>query len=189
MSHSISGVSLCNDALIKLGDDPILSLTDNNNRARVMNRIYERCRRAVLRDHPWHDSLKRQSLAQMVDAPVFGYDYQYTLPPDLIRIVETDLLTAQSYKIEARVLLTNEKTINILYVYDNEDVTSYDSMHLDALVARLAYEAANAITGKQSLAAGMLQEYGLKLRDAKAVNGQDENDETYTMDTLINVRF
>jgi hypothetical protein len=185
-----TAVSICSNALVKLGDDPITALTDNTVRARHCNRLYTPTRQAVLRDAVWTDSRKRVRLAQLTEEPIWEYAYAYALPADYMRMVKTSLDEYKTpYQVEGRTLLTDAAEVNILYIYDNEDVASYDPGHVDALTARLAYELAEAITGKKSSGEKAAAEYEVKKRDAKAVDGQEDAQEIYTDTTLTNVRF
>ena len=75
-------VSICSNALRRLGDDPITSLTDDTERARLCNAFYADARDACLRSHPWNFAITRASLAQLSATPVYGFDYQFALPTD-----------------------------------------------------------------------------------------------------------
>ena len=55
-------VSICSNALRQLGDDPITSLTDDTERARLCNALYPDARDSVLRSHPFNFSITRASL-------------------------------------------------------------------------------------------------------------------------------
>jgi hypothetical protein len=85
-------VSICANALRRLGDDPITSLTDDTERARLCNAFYTDARDAVLRSHPFNFSITRTTLAQLSDTPAYGYDYQYALPTDpyCLRVLEME---------------------------------------------------------------------------------------------------
>ncbi len=173
-----------------MGDDPITALTDNTVRARHCNRLYTPTRQAVLRDAGWTDSRKRVKLAQLSTEPVWEYAYAYTLPADYMRMVKTSLDEYKTpYQVEGRTLLTDAAEVYVLYIYDNEDVASYDAGHVDALTARMAFELAEPITGKKSSGDKAAAEYEVKKRDAKAVDGQEDAQEIYTDTTLTNVRF
>ena len=82
-------VSICSNALRRLGDDPITSLTDNTERARLCNSFYEDTRDAVLRLHPWNFAITRTSLAKLSDAPAYGFSNQFSLPtsPYCLRVL------------------------------------------------------------------------------------------------------
>ena len=75
-------VSICSNALRRLGDDPITSLTDDTERARLCNAFYVPARDLVLRSHPWNFAVTRATLAQLSDTPAYEYSYQYALPND-----------------------------------------------------------------------------------------------------------
>ncbi|MFT3906825.1 MAG: hypothetical protein QM718_11015 [Steroidobacteraceae bacterium] len=64
-----SEVSICNRALIKLGAQTILALTENNTRSRVMAQTYAIVRDAELDRHRWKFSLKRAALAALSTTP------------------------------------------------------------------------------------------------------------------------
>ena len=85
-------VSICANALRRLGDDPITSLTDDTERARLCNAFYTDARDAVLRSHPWNFAITRTSLAKLSDAPAYGFNYQYSLPTDpyCLRVLEME---------------------------------------------------------------------------------------------------
>ena len=72
-----SAVQICNNALIKLGANTITSLSDDTKPARLCNKIYTVLRDDLLRSHPWNFAIGRSSLAQLVDAPAFGFSFQY----------------------------------------------------------------------------------------------------------------
>lgn len=186
MNHS--AVSLCSSALMKLGDNPITSLTDASHRARVCNQHFDTTRKAVLRDHTWRDSMKRAQLAQLTEPPAWEYTYSYQLPHDFMRLTYTSLGRYDTFRLEGQTLLANVGEVFIVYVYDNEDLTSYDDLHIDALIAKLAFELSIGITGKGSYRDAMAQEYFSKLTAAKAVNGQEVQDASLDVADLIDVR-
>jgi hypothetical protein len=187
-------VSICSNALGKLGDDSITSLSDNSNRARWCNRKFDTTRQALLRKGNWNDSIKRVALAQIDATPAWEYTYIFALPSDFMKMVKTSIdQYDEAYKLETyngqRVLVTDESSIYITYVFDNSDVASYDSLHVDALEALLAFELANAITGKQNYRESMWGEYLEKMKEAKVADGQDDYQEEQTSSILTDIRY
>ena len=85
-------VSICSNALRRLGDSPITSLTDDTERARLCNSFFTDARDTVLRTHPWNFSITRASLAQLSEAPAYGFSYMYALPtnPYCLRVLEME---------------------------------------------------------------------------------------------------
>ena len=85
-------VSICSNALRKLGDDPITSLTEDTERARLCNAFYESSRDSLLRSHPWNFAITRATLAKLSSTPAYGFAYQYALPTDpyCLRVLEME---------------------------------------------------------------------------------------------------
>jgi hypothetical protein len=119
-----SPVQICNAGLIKLGAERINSLSENNKRARLCNERFDGLRQEVLRAHPWNFAIRRADLVRLSTTPEYEYNYEYQLPSDCLRVLETaadkdnpggDILgnSITKYKIEGRKLLTNSaSTIN-----------------------------------------------------------------------------
>ena len=54
-----SEVQIVNNALVKIGANAIISLTENSEAARAANVIFEQVRDASIRDHIWNFSERR----------------------------------------------------------------------------------------------------------------------------------
>jgi len=137
-------VSICSNALRRLGDSAITSLTDDTERARLCNAFYADARDAVLRLHPWNFAITRTSLAQLSDTPSYGFAYQYSLPtsPYCLRVLgmeyEDYIFKVENYSTQGRVLLTDEGTAKILYVARITDTTQFDALFVDVLTAKIS---------------------------------------------------
>lgn len=53
-------------------------------------RYYDQARDLALKSHPWNEAKKRAIIAQDDDDPIFGYDRQYTLPSDSLRVLSVN---------------------------------------------------------------------------------------------------
>jgi len=182
-------VSICSNALRKLGDDPITSLTDNTERARLCNAFYEPTRDSVLRAHTWNFAIRRQELAQLTSTPEFDYDYEYTLPtsPYCLRVLKMEY-DEYEFKIEGRKLLSNEGTAKILYIGKITDPAEFDVMFVEALTARLAAELAYSITGSNGMSKQMWELYELKVAEARSIDGQEGFLDSIIADTFTSFR-
>lgn len=174
-----SDVSICNRALDKLGADAITSLSDNNDRARRMNRAYEAVRQAELRRRRWKFSIKRTTIAALADEPDSDFSYQYQLPSDYLRLLPgADLYASEdqsdyrsgpnaAYSVENGKILTNvEAPLSIRYIADITDASLFDAAFSEALSARLAYENCEAITGSTSKQEQCRNDYAMSIREA-----------------------
>ena len=172
-------VSICANALRRLGDSPIVSLTDDTERARLCNAFYSEARDDVLRSHPWNFSITRQQLSQLSATPLYQYSYQYALPTDpfCLRVLEMEY-SDYVFKIEhlagtGRVLLTDEGTAKIIYIARITDTAQFDSLFIDTLTAKLSVDLAYPVTGSVQLQQSMQKLFESKLREARSVDGQE----------------
>jgi hypothetical protein len=172
-------VSICSNALRRLGDDPITSLSDDTERARLCNAFFADARDHVLRSHPWNFAITRTKLARISTAPAYGFSYQYSLPvsPYCLRVLEMEypeyVFKIENDTVNGRVLLTNEETANILYIARITNAVLYDSMFVDTLTAKMSVDLCYAVTGSTSLQAQMDKTYQQKLSEARSIDGQE----------------
>lgn len=178
-----SPVSIANLALTVLGADRITSLTDNSENARRLNAIYDYCLEDVLRAHPWNFAIVRQQLALLATTPVFGYDYEFQLPGNCLRVIEvndgTNLIT--DFKIEGRKLLTGEDSVSIKFIGNVTDPNQYTSQFIFVFSTRLAAEIAYAVTNNKATAELITKLYMDRLQQAKETDAQ-ESDSVNTID-------
>jgi hypothetical protein len=187
-------VSICSNALRKLGDSPIASLTEDTERARLCNALYEPARDSLLRSHAWNFAITRASLAQISSTPAFEYSYQYALPTDpfCLRVLKMEF-DDYEFKIEnlagqGRVLLTNEGTANIIYIARITDPKLFDSIFVDTLIAKLASEMAYPVTNSAALQKEMERVYKLKLTEARSIDSTEGFTDDIISDTFTDFR-
>lgn len=182
-------VSICSNALRKLGDDPITSLTDDTERARLCNAFYEPTRDAVLRAHPWNFAIERQELSKLTSTPVFDYDYEYSLPtnPYCLRVLKMEYEDYE-FKIEGRKLLSNEDGAKIQYIARITDPAKFDPLFTEVLTARLAAELAYAVTGSNTLSKQIWEIYDSKISEARSIDGLEGFVDGIISDTFTSFR-
>lgn len=199
-----STVSIVNNALNIIGASNITELEENSKTARVMNQMYESIRDDVFRAHPWNCLIRRANLAQSVDTPAFDYAYQYALPTDpyCLRVLEFqngsmtypyENLVGQGNKpffvIEGRNILTDSGTARIKYIARITDPSQYDAGLISVLAARLASEAAYAITGSTSVVQLADALYERKLRAARFSDATENATVRLEASDFIEARF
>ena len=80
-----SDVEIANRTLDKLGAENIVTLDEDSENARTINRMYTSVLYSMLRSHTWNCAKKRVQLAPLSTTPAFDYDYQFQLPADCLR--------------------------------------------------------------------------------------------------------
>lgn len=183
-----SDIEIVNRALTLLGVDPINSLSDTSKAASTANRIYNDTRSAVFRAHPWNCLVKRAALPLDAATPLYGFAFQFVLPADYLRLLGIENTTGR-YSIENRKILYDSNTLNISYVALITDVPSYDTLLVDTLAARLAADLAHPLLQTQQAMESMWQLYELKLREAKLINAQENQQDVLDTDYWLNSRL
>ena len=182
-------VSICNAALSMIGADSIQSLDDSNKNARHCANIYEQTRKSLLRKHVWNCAVKRIQLAPLSVAPAFGLENAFQLPSDFIRVIQCN---AYSYVVENRQILCNESVLQLRYVYDNKDESTWDDLLVEAMSLAMSSKLAKPITGNSTVAEAAFNELRILLKEARAINGQEYPSQTIDPDfssTLLGARF
>lgn len=186
---AVSQISICNSALAKIGADPISSITEETKAARIANRIFTFLRDEVLRSHPWNFSIKRTTLNPDGDTPDSEYDYQYILPSDCLRVLDTPDDDSLDWVVEGGKILTDQDTeLPIRYIYRNEDPSSWDSMFAEALAWRLAADMSYSITQSLALFQYCMDAYKRQLAEARSVDGLEGRIKSLVADEWTNAR-
>lgn len=185
---TVNDVTICSNALGRLGVSPITSLLDNTDRGRLCHRHYAIQRNAVLQAHPWNWALAVVSLARLAEAPVAGYSYQFQLPVDYLK-VERVYPKATEYEIIGKTLQTNSPTISVKYIREITDPQQFSPLFVDALEAKLASIMAPALKANNELAQLAHQQYLDALARAQSKDSQEGSPEMILSDTFINVRY
>lgn len=185
LANQVSALAICNQALLQLGAAKINSFTDGTVAGTLCNDLWPTMRDKVLRVHPWNCIIKRATLSTST-TPTWGYKYAFTLPTDCLRLLEVDIQS--DHKVENGKILTDESSVNIKYIYKENDSTKYDSLLISTLVACMAAELAYPITRSESKAAAAFQIFAEKLRLARMVDAQEDSPDTLGDFPFINNR-
>ncbi len=153
-----SDVEIVNYAFTMLGVKRINSLEEDTEQARSANAVYTLVRDMCLSEHEWNFATQRVSLGSALsDTPLFDYDYQFSLPNDCLRVIDTNLNVNDPWKVEGRVLLCDSSSVYIKYVKKETSPTKYSSSFVEYFATRLAEKLAFPLTGSRSLEADMFE--------------------------------
>lgn len=173
-----SNVSIANKASTKLGADRIMSLSDNTVVARAYNAVFNDIVIEELRRNTWKFALKRDSVLALVDSPEWGYQYQYPLPADYVRMVAIGEYQVRSFykqqapwSIEGNAILTNlAAPLKIRYIHKELNPAVFDPLFAEVVACKLAMETAITITGSNSKREQLMQEYAMAVTQATQVD-------------------
>jgi len=166
-----SEVALCNSALDKLGQDPITSLSDTSKRAKLCNRNYSIFRDKLLRAYLWNFAMARVALVEDATAPAFEFENRFILPTDCLRELEM-YNSSSKWRVEGQYLLTNDSSVNLIYIKQVTTTTEFDTTFDEALAYLLAAEFAYPLIQSVTLAKDMNAKAEMVLKDARSIDAQ-----------------
>lgn len=181
-------VSICNSALVKIGVEPITSLSENKKAARLCSILYPKDRDDLLASHFWNFAMSRISLASLPTSPAFGFDYQYQLPTNCLRVRKTDE-PSDVWVVEGRKLLANRDNVLIQFIDSNVSPSNFSAHFREALAFRLASELAIPLVQDKTMAKLMWDRYLVALKDARSFDGQEGVIEDLQMDEWMEARL
>lgn len=182
MSSLATQVNIVNMALVKLGQEPIVTLDDNNISARTAKLLWNNTRDLELSKQVWTFALKGIKLPKLDMQPV-NYQNAYPLPADCLTLVQVgdeyfapNLLNYVSddmslYRVEGNLILTDlSAPLKIRYIARVEDCTLYHPAFKEVLACKLAAEMCETIMQSNSKKQLALEQYKTALIDAVAAN-------------------
>ena len=172
-----SQVGIVNLAYGKFGDLTIQAITDSTPQARAAAVLWNNVRDEVLSSYPWKFAIKRITLdTPDAETPEFGYDYQYTLPADCLKVMELYDSTA-NYVVEGGKLLCSDEEIYLKYIAQITDTSLYPPPFVASFAAKLAAELCPKRSGDKKTRLELLQEFELTISRAyklDAIEGQQD---------------
>lgn len=185
-----TGVSICSNALLMLGSQTINDFNEPVARASIAANLYPTVRDDLLRTHPWNCTIKRVLLAPDATPPAFGYDNQFELPADFLRVLEVGQAGLQiDYLVEGRHILANATSVELRYVYLNPVENTWDANLVALMTLAMAAAMAYAITQSAAVRDSLKQELEMAKRVARAVDGQEDPPQTLGDERLYASRF
>lgn len=209
---AVDAVSICNQALGWLGADSINDFSDPTREAQLCSENFDNLRDAVLEAREWTFAVRRLTLTPMVLSPVYGYENQFLLPDNVLRVLNIPTSEGtfgglpalaggagadssqglQDWRVESidagNVIVANVDRIRVRVIWRVTNETIWSSMYVQALAARIAADLAMPLVNSRALQADMWKLYDAKLRDAATMDGMQGRTEVKRSNNLINVR-
>ncbi len=151
MSLTAAEITITNQALARMGATSITLADQTTVEGVLANLHYEPTRDSLLESFSWKFASGREVLSQ-TGAPAFGWDHQYVLPDDFLRLKVIDEINdgndkTDRFTIEGNNILTNEDTASILYVRKITDPSDFSPLFTELLVNRFALKLLHPIAG------------------------------------------
>lgn len=204
MAAGDTKLSICSDALIMLGANPLSSFTVGTDDAQVADRLYDDVRDTLLMQYAYSWSIKKVKLAQLVQTPINEWKYIYALPGNLLgnpkavfNVGAVGATPQRDFEIYGDGLNTNYENVWIDYQYRPEPF-EFPPYFVRLLKTALAAEFAEPVTDQitkadyfHSRAYGSPAENmrGGLVRVAINIDGADRPAQTIQEFPISDVRF
>ena len=195
-----SPVEICNLALAKLGQTPIINLLEPQTREEELcKQWYDICRRSVINDSDWSFARVRARITNVVPEPyddsvvLFDYGYALWLPGNVMRVLSVWRSGDRSapdirWERQGNYILSDYAELNIIYSRDVTNPVMFSPLFVDALAVRLAFEMSVAITQNQNLKEALWAEYTTKIQQATTMDSMQASTEQTRSTVLRGVR-
>ncbi len=183
-------------ALAQLGQSPISSLEQENEKARRLNLFYAPVRDEVLRTHNWAFAGVQEPLALLLEDPddQGRFVYKYPVRALFIRGVLDEMQHRLAFEecfrpdLSARALLVSSLPAHVQYTCRITDENLFDPAFVKSFSLALACDLAVALTADTQLAAQLLQKYTLSLEEARRSNTSENFSKVPAEDAFTEVR-
>lgn len=180
----VTQISIVNRALIRCGAPRVSSITQSDSQGAILcNALYNEIRDEVLRSHPWNFAIMRVQLSPTATAPAWGFQYEYELPADCLRVLPDVRDANENDDVEhyvecdlngnSKVLRTDEPIINIRYIRRHENESAWDSNFASAFAWKLAFEIAYSLTQSVALQGVCDKSYRAIIAEARSMDGME----------------
>lgn len=176
----INKIDICNMALAQLGQEPIASLEQDDERARRFRLFYEPVKQEVLRTHHWGFACGESSLDLLDTLSEGKFPYVYAYPQDCLFVRKVFAAATNGnpapfqegyrHDFQARVILCALPQAKVQYTRDVKDSSVFDAAFVKAFSLALAADLAVSLTGDSALGQRITQKYLLALDEARRSN-------------------
>lgn len=185
----VTEVDICNAALLKLGDENIISTLGQDGReGESCEILYPQVRDWLLASHPWNFAIGRSLLAADTATPAFEYTKQYYLPSDCLRALKL-YDTDERWKVEGDKLLTDESTPRLIYIKAITNTGQFSPLFTETLALFLASALAAVIPGSDNKGQILRARANEILREARRRDGQEGTPDNFEATAFTNFKI
>ncbi|MDW2958342.1 MAG: hypothetical protein R8M37_00840 [Alphaproteobacteria bacterium] len=171
----LTKIDLCTMALLKLGEAPIQSLTDDSASAKLSRTLFDPVVDALLSIHPWRFATQIIELNKNTDG-------NFLIPSNVLRILKTD------GRVIGNRVLSDSETVSVVGVVRTAP-ENFPGYFVSLVATRLAMEFCIPLTGDQSVFRTLVALYETELQTAKYIDSTTTVGDAIGDFSLINARF
>lgn len=147
-----TAASICSEAFVELGADPVVDFDDATTEAKIASQLYASTVRRVIARHPWRFATKGASVNKIITQQETPYDSAYLLPSDCVRVWSVRMPGGGTLPADSWEVYGNEVHLNgggDVVEVDYSRVVSesrFPAHFVEALTAFLMHRFAGALT-------------------------------------------
>ncbi len=187
---SLTALALCSRALLRLGAQPIASLTEGTAEAEVAANLYPGTRDALLSAYPWSFATGQSELPRLAAVPVADYARAFQLPAGFLRALSAGTPgrgRGIPYRINEGCLHADADAVTLTYIF-RADESTFPPFFAACLVARLAAEFCLPLTESTSRAEVLFRLAEQEFRQARQIDSQQDTPRVIEGFPLVDVR-
>lgn len=183
-------ISICSNALLKIGAESITSYQDGTAEAEVAANLYPMIRDGLLSSYPWSFAVGQKKLPRLAEPPLADFTYAYLLPNDFLRAISAGggrFGRGVEYRLFENRLHTNASEINLTYIFRPHE-SMFPAFFCETLIAKLASEFCLPLTESTSRAE-LLRKVATDLESkAHLIDSQQATPQKFEDFTLVEAR-
>lgn len=171
----LTKIDICSMALLKLGESPIQSLSDDTPSSQLARTLFDSVADTLISLHPWRFATRQLELTKNTQD-------DFLVPTDVLRVLD-----CPGHIIGNKIKSTSDK-INITALV-RTPVSDYPSYFSSLLATRLAMEFCISLSGDQTVFRMLVALYETELQSAKFIDGTQSSASHLGDFSLVNARF
>ena len=171
----LTKIDLCSMALLKLGENPIQSLSDDTAAAKLGRTLTDFVIDTLLAMHPWRFACRTYTLARDENG-------DFNIPSDVLRVIKTN------GRIMEDKIVSDTDTLNITAIV-RVSTDKFPSYFASLVATKLAVEFCMPLISDQTVFRTMVALYETELQTAKFVDSTTSVNSAMENFSLIDSRF
>ncbi len=166
---------LCSMALLKLGEQPLMSLNSDTASANLSRTLYDTTIDSLLSAHPWRFATQYLSVEK-------NQDDEFIIPSNVLRILRC------SGRVIGNQILSRNENVQMLAVV-RTGAESFPSYFVSLAATKLAIEFCMPLTGNQQTLRTLISLYESEFQTAKFIDSTTDINDGVPQFSLIDARF
>lgn len=171
----LTKIDLCSMALLKLGEEPIQSLSDDCVSSQLARTLFDPITDALIASHPWRFATRQITLNANADG-------NFTIPSDVLRVLKSGGQIIGNNIIAASDSITITACVRI-------GTEQYPSYFSSLVATKLALEFCVPLSGDQTVFRMLAALYETELQNAKFIDSSTGGANHIENFSLISSRF